>query len=174
MMLPIAKPQAGEYAPYTIDYIKLVPNDGKVIEHLMNNVTIISDFVRILPEEKLTTPHAEGEWTVQDILVHIIDTERVFSYRALRIARGDTTSLPGFEQDDYVANANANQRTLDGILAEYLTLRHATLSLIRNIDKSMLTHTTLASNNPTSVRALIYQIAGHELHHLESMQENYG
>lgn len=173
-MLPIPKPEVGEYAPYTIEYISLVPDDNNVLEHLETNVTEISDYVRTLSPEKLTTPHAEGEWTIQDILVHIIDTERVFSYRALRIARGDTTELPGFYQTDYAATANANTRTLDSILEEYVAVRHASLSLFRSLDESVLINTTVASSNPTSVRALIYQIAGHELHHLESIKENYG
>jgi len=174
IMLNIPKPEVGEYAPYTIDYIKLVPDDGLVLEHLETNVTAISDHVRTLPADKLTTPHADDEWTVQDILVHLIDTERVFSYRALRIARGDTTELPGFYQVDYVNTAYANERTLDDILAEYVAVRHASLSLFRTFDEAMLINTTVASGKPTSVRALIYQIAGHELHHLESIKENYG
>jgi len=174
-MLPkIAKPEVGEYAPYTIDYIKLVPDDNNVLEHLETNLTVISDHIRTLPADKLTTPHADGEWTVQDILVHILDTERVFSYRALRIARGDTTELPGFYQVDYVNSAYANERSLDDILAEYVAVRQSTLSLIRSFDETVFLNTTIASGQPTSVRALVYQIAGHELHHLESIKENYG
>jgi uncharacterized damage-inducible protein DinB len=173
-MLRISKPEVGEYAPYTIDYIKLVPEDGEVLAHLAQNSVTMCDYVRALPADTLTTPHAEGEWTVQDILVHIIDTERVFAYRALRIARGDTTDLPGFEQGDYAVSAHANQRTLDSILDEYVAVRQASLTLFHSLDEVMLTRQTRASGNMTSVRALIYQTAGHELHHLYSMREHYG
>ncbi len=173
-MLAISKPEVGEYAPYTIDYINLVPDDNNVLEHLETNVTIISDQVRTLPTDKLMTPHADGEWTVQDILVHVIDCERIFSYRALRIARGDTTDLPGYEQNPYAVAANANQRTLNDILTEYTAVRQASLSLFRSFDTSVMTNLAVASGNPTSVRALIYQVAGHELHHLNSIKENYG
>jgi hypothetical protein len=104
----------------------------------------------------------------------MIDTERIFAYRTLRIARGDTTALPGFEQDDYVTPSKANNRTLDDILTEYEAMRQATLTLFHSFDESVLTHTTLTSGVSTSVRALIHITAGHELHHLESIQENYG
>ena len=173
-MLHIPKPQDGEYAPYTIDYIKLVPDDGRVLTHLLNNFLAMRQHVESLPSDKLTKPHQDGEWTVHEILVHVIDTERVFAYRALRIARGDTTPLPGFEQDDYVPVSKANDRSLDDILDEYHAVRRATVALFHTFDESYLTNTALTSENLTSLRALIYIVAGHELHHLESIKENYG
>lgn len=173
-MLHIPMPEVGEYAPYTIDYIKLVPDDRGVLRHLENNYQRVRDYVESLSGEKLTTPHAQGEWTVQDILVHVIDSERVFAYRALRVARGDTTELPGFEQNDYVPTANANQRQLSSILDEYHAVRQASLTLFNSLDETLMTNATITSGNRTSLRALIYIIAGHELHHLDSMKENYG
>lgn len=173
-MLNIARPLEGEYAPYTIAYIGQVPDDGHVLQHLDNNFNRVKTLVQSFNADKLTTPHQVGEWTVQDVLVHMMDTERIFAYRALRIARGDTTPLPGFEQDDYVPTSKANDRTLDSILAEYEAVRLATLTLYHSFDERVLTNTTLTSGVSTSVRALIYITTGHELHHLESMQENYG
>ena len=102
-MKKIQKPQAGEYAPYTIMYISLLPDDGLVLHHLLDNVKTVQELVLSQPAEKLTSRCAEGEWTIKEILVHIIDTERIFAYRALRFARNDTTELVGFEQDPYVA-----------------------------------------------------------------------
>ena len=170
----IPKPEPGEYAPYAIEYINLLPDDGQVFRHLATNDKRMRDQVRSLPAEKLITPHAAGEWTVQDILVHVIDTERVFAYRALRIARNDTTELPGFPHEEYVPAAQANQRSLDDILAEYSTVRHATLSLLQSFDTYALSNAARCNQQLTSLRALVYDIAGHELHHLHSIQQNYG
>lgn len=174
MLSSIARPQEGEYNPYTIAYIKLVPDDGDVIGHLKNNYSIIRKHIESFPADQLTTPHEAGEWTIQEILVHMLDTERVFAYRALRIARGDTTPLPGFEQDDYVAPSKANERTLESILEEYQAVRDATITLFESFDDDMLINSTLTSGVETTLRALMYIIAGHELHHLCSIKENYG
>jgi len=107
-MKKIAKPEAGEYAPYTIMYIGLLPGDGLVLKHLQDNLGNASDFIRSLPEEKLTYRYAEGKWTIKEILAHIIDDERIYAYRALRFGRNDKTELPGFEQDAYALESGAN------------------------------------------------------------------
>ena len=172
-MKHIQKPPVGEFAPYASLYIDAVPDDGRVLQHLADNFHVMQDLVRSLPPEKLTTPHAEGEWTVQEILVHVIDTERVFAYRGLRVARGDSTALPGFEQDDYVPNSRANERTLDAIFAEYDAVRRASITLFESFNDDDFLRIGRASNAPFSVRAAMYQIVGHELHHLNSIKENY-
>ncbi len=145
-----------------------------MLRNLANNVARVIDYVRSLPVDNLRTAHAPGEWTVQDILVHVIDSERVFAYRALRIGRGDDTHLPGFPHEEFVSSAQANQRSLDDILSEYRTVRQATLSLLNSLDETSLTNAALCNGQRTSLRALIYDMAGHELHHLYSIQENYG
>lgn len=167
----ISKPQPGEYAPYTIDYIKLVPDD--VFTQLETGLQSVRDVIGKLPAQWLTTPFAEGEWTVQEILVHMMDTERIFGYRALRAARGDATELPGFDQDTFVSYSSANARTLASIMEEYGTIRAATLSLFRSFDEGAFARVGFANKNPLSVRAALYIIAGHELHHLNSIRENY-
>ncbi|HVM70832.1 MAG TPA: DinB family protein, partial [Anaerolineales bacterium] len=101
-MQKIQKPLEGEYAPYAVTYINLVPTDGLVLEHLREKLTSTPAFLRSFPEGKLAAPWKPGEWTIKEILVHILDTERIFSYRALRFARNDATALTGFEQDAYV------------------------------------------------------------------------
>jgi hypothetical protein len=173
-MKTISKPLEGEHSPYYNRYIDLVPNDGLMLQHLRDNLVMILDHVRGLPEDKLTTPHAPDEWTVQDILAHLTDTERIFSYRALRIARNDTTSLPGFEQNDFAPYTGANSRSLDSMLEEYSSVRAASLTLFNSFDDAAWVRVGRASDTPMSVRAAAYIIAGHELYHLKSIKENYG
>lgn len=169
----ILKPEPGEYAPYAIMYIGLLPDDGLVLRHMENNLAVVKALVDSLPEERLTTPFAPGEWTIKEILVHIIDDERIYAYRALRFARNDQTELPGFEQDDYTAHSGANQRSLSSILEEYVAVRHATTTLFANLDDNALLRAGVANGHVMSVRAAAYHIAGHELHHLNSIRENY-
>ncbi|MBZ0283182.1 MAG: DinB family protein [Anaerolineae bacterium] len=170
----IPKPNEGEYAPYAIMYIDLLPDDGLVLQHLETYLQIVKETVRALPENKLSIPHAPGEWTVKDILVHIIDDERIYSYRALRFARGDTTELPGFDQLLFAANAGANDRTLEDILEEYIAVRAATITLFKNLPESAYERAGIANGHIMSVRAAIYHLAGHERHHLASIREHYG
>jgi hypothetical protein len=172
-MKTIPKPEAGEFAPYAIMYIDLLPDDGRVLDHLQNNVRRVQELVRPLSEAKLTTPCADGEWTIKEILGHVMDTERVYSYRALRFARNDTTELPGFEQDDYVPHSGANARPIADILEEYAAVRRATVALFKSFDETAYTRGGVASGHRMSVRAAAYIIAGHELHHLNSIRENY-
>jgi len=170
----IPKPQAGEFPPYASIYIDLLPDDGQVLQHLQDNLAQVESVVRALPDNKLDTPHQESEWTVKEILVHVIDDERIYAYRALRFARGDETPLPGFEQDTYVAPSRANQRTLDDIFAEYKTVRASTIQLFNHLHESVLTQKGTADGKQATVRALAYHIAGHELHHLDSIRAHYG
>ncbi len=128
-MRTISKPQPGEYAPYTLDYMKLVPDDGLVLQHVETGLSTVRTVIEGIPAAWLTTPCGDNEWTVQEILVHIMDTERIFGYRALRIARGDFTELAGFDQDTFVTYSGANNRTIGSILTEYTCIRAATLSL---------------------------------------------
>jgi uncharacterized damage-inducible protein DinB len=172
-MTLIPKPQPGEYAPYTIMYIRLVPDDGLVLNHLRNNLEATKAFIRTFPEEKLSTPHKPGEWTIKEILVHVSDCERIFAYRALRFARQDSTELPGFEQNDYVPTSGANARSIEAILEEYSAVRMATATLFESFEDATNTRTGIAADNPVSIRALAYIIAGHELHHMNSIRENY-
>jgi uncharacterized damage-inducible protein DinB len=132
------------------------------------------DLIRAFPAAKLSEPWQAGEWTIKEIVVHIIDTERVFAYRALRFARNDQTALPGFEQTDYVPYTGANERQIEDILAEYRAVRAATISLFDSLSDAALTRGGSASGYPVTVRSLAYQIVGHELHHIESIKENYG
>jgi uncharacterized damage-inducible protein DinB len=172
-MKKIQKPMEGEYNPYAIMYIKLLPDDGNVLKHLRENFKKVKEFVLSLPPDKLTYRYAEKKWTIKEILVHIMDDERIYAYRALRIARNDKTPLPGFEQEDYALFSRANERSLTGIFKEYKTIRNATSSLFSSLKKEDLLRTGTANDHPVSVRALAYHIAGHELHHINIIKERY-
>ncbi|HEY0755828.1 MAG TPA: DinB family protein [Ktedonobacteraceae bacterium] len=172
-MQEIQKPQLWEYAPYALEYVHLVPDDGLVLRHLQDNLQALKVLVDSLSKEKLSTPCAEGEWTIKEILVHISDTERVFAYRALRFARNDFTELHGFEQDGYVVASGANERSIGDILAELTAVRIASLALFRSFKAEALERAGLSNGYKLSVRSAIYIVTGHELHHVRSIKENY-
>ena len=172
-MQKIQKPNEGEYAPYAIMYIDLVPQDGLVLMHLQEALQSTQEFILALPPEKLTLRWKEGEWSIKEILVHIMDTERIFCYRALRFARNDATGLAGFEQDAYVPYSGANERDIAAILEEYKAVRQATLTFYESLDEEALVRAGLVGGNQVSVGALAWMITGHEIHHLNSIRENY-
>ena len=172
-MKTIGKPLEGEYAPYAIMYIKLVPDDGFVLTHMRKNFEEIRSLILSLPKEKLVYRYAPDKWTIKDILVHIIDDERIFAYRALRFARNDVTELPGFEQDDYARVAGAGERSLASIFEEYESVRSSTIAMFNSFDEEALKRSGIANGNRMSVRGTLYHLAGHELHHLNIIKERY-
>lgn len=169
----IPKPRADEFPDYAAMYIKLPADDGRILEHLRDQIKKTWKFVSDIPDDKWDYIYAPGKWTIKEVLVHIIDDERIYAYRALRIGRGDTTPLPGFEEKDYVPYSKANDRTIKSILKEYDTVRKATLSLFRSFSEEDLQRKGTANNYVYSARALLYHMAGHELHHLNIIKEKY-
>lgn len=172
-MRKIDKPAEGEYAPYAIMYIGLLPDDGLVLKYLEENSEATRDFILSLPEERLAHRYAEGKWTIKEILAHIVDDERIYAYRALRFARNDRTELPGFEQDDYALHSGANGRKVEDILNELTAVRRATIALFEGFDESALLRAGVADGKVMSVRAAAYHIAGHELRHINIIRERY-
>ena len=172
-MQRIQKPAQGEYAPYAIMYIDLVPQDGLVVKHMQENSKSTPEFILGFPPEKLGVRWAQGEWTIKEILLHIIDTERIFCYRALRFARNDATVLAGFEQDAYVPYSGANERTGAAILEEYTAVRQATLAFLNSLSRQAQARIGMVGEHKVSVRALAWMIAGHEIHHINSIRKNY-
>src|SRR5688572_31350518 len=138
----IPKPEPCEYAPYAIMYIGLLPDDGLILKHLEENLRATTEFLRALPENKLTYRYAEGKWTIKEILAHHIDDERIYGYRALRFARNDQTELPGFEQDAYTPESGANERTLDDLLDEFAAVRRSTVALFNSFNDRSEEHTS--------------------------------
>lgn len=171
-MAIIGRPAADEYAPYYGKYVALVSTDD-VLAALEKQPSELVSALSARKESDGDFRYAPGKWTVKESLGHVIDAERVFSYRALRIARNDKTPLAGFEQDDYVNFGSFGERTLAGLLDEFKSVRQATVSLFRGLDDAAWTRRGTASNNEVSVRGLTYIIAGHELHHRRIFQEKY-
>lgn len=166
-------PAKDEYPSYAEMYMKLVPRDGKLLYHLKSNFLTVKNIVSSLPEKKLHYKYAEGKWTIKETLVHIIDDERIYAYRAMCFARNEQTSLPGFEQDDYALYSGANDRALQNIFEEYEAVRQSTITLFNGLSEEAFLRKGVANNNIASVRALAYHIAGHELHHLNIIREKY-
>jgi hypothetical protein len=123
--------------------------------------------------DKALTPYADGKWTLKEMIGHMIETERVFAYRALSISRGDKTELPGMDQDKWMKDSNYNSRSVANLCNEYLAVRTSTIHLFQNMTKEMINASGIASGVEFSVRALAFIIVGHELHHLEIIRENY-
>ena len=169
----VEKPREGEYPPYAIQYIGLLPDDGRVLEHLRVNLAATRELLLPLSPERLRYRYAPGKWTIPEILLHVIDDERIYAYRALRFARADTTELPGFEQDDYVPVSGAGERTMESLLDELATVREATISLFAGLPDEAFLRGGIASGHFMTVRAIAYHLAGHELRHLNVIRERY-
>jgi uncharacterized damage-inducible protein DinB len=172
-MKKIEKPVGEGYISYFQRYIDLVPEDGNLVKNLKEIQAETNALIKSLSEEKLLYRYAEGKWTIKEVLVHIIDTERIFTYRALRFARADATPLAGFEENDYAPQSNANKRKINAILKEMTTVRAASLSFIESLDNKMLKRSGTASNNKMSVKTLVNLIYGHHKHHLNVLKERY-
>jgi DinB family protein len=158
-------PAATEFAPYYGRYIDLVPA-GDVVRMLETQIaTTLAEFGAV-GEERGGRPSAPGKWSLKQVVGHMADTERVFAYRAIRLARGDVTPLPGFEQDDYVRAGGFDARSLRSLLDELADVRRATVRLFDGLPAEAWERAGTASGFPVSANALAYIIAGHELHHL--------
>jgi len=168
----VARPQAGEYAPYYDRYISLVEGEdilNALDQQRRQTMTLLCG----RDEEDGEFRYAPGKWSAKEVLGHVCDTERIFAYRALRFARADATPLAGFEQDDYVRNGPFAQRPLADLVEDFIAVRRATLSLLRNLDEAAWMRRGIANKNEVSVRGLAYIIAGHELHHRRILEEKY-
>jgi len=161
-----------EYSRFNAPYIESLDNVN-LIEELEICLHDFIKFVQNIPMDKFDYRYAEGKWTIKDIIQHIIDAERIFSYRALRISRNDQTPLPGFEENDYVENTNANARSIQELLTEMAAVRQSTLLLFKSFTVEQLQLMGIASNNPISVRAIGFIIIGHQKHHQRVFAECY-
>ena len=170
--LVISRPQPGEYAPYYDRYISLVAGDdilGTLDQQRRQMVLLLS----CRSDADGDFRYAPDKWSAKEVLGHINDTERIFAYRALRIARSDATPMEGFEQDDYVRNGSFGGRPLSDLIEDFIAVRRATFSLLRNLDEAAWSRRGIANKNEVSVRALAYIVAGHELHHRRILEEKY-
>lgn len=174
-----ARPDASEHAPYYGTYINaaaetLARTSKADIRDLMEGqCDELEALVRGISEEQANKGYAPGKWSLKESIVHICDAERIFSYRALRIARGDKTPLASFDQDGYVPTSRANARSMVDILAEFRTIRSATLALLNSFDDDAIARIGTASDQPVSARALCWIIAGHAAHHVGLTRDRY-
>jgi hypothetical protein len=166
-------PGADEYAAFYAGYVARVPA-GDVRDQLERQGRATAAALRALTPAQLGARYAPGKWSVAEAIGHVLDGERIFAYRALRIGRGDETPLPGFDQDRYVPAGAFDGRSAADLAAEYTSVRAATLTLLRGLPAEAWRRRGTASGHPVSVRALAYMIAGHELHHLAVLREKYG
>ena len=166
------RPETSEFAPYYNTYISLVDGDNGFAV-LEKQPAELRSVVAPLPEEKGTFIYAEGKWTIKEAISHLLDGERIFAYRLLRISRGDRTPIEGFEQNDYIETSNANNRTFAELLEEFDLQRRSNLLLLKNISDEGSRQMGTASGVPVSVRALAYIMAGHVIHHVNILKERY-
>jgi hypothetical protein len=171
--LLVTKPAPSEHAAYYSRYVDLV-QDGDVLAALASQIGGTLAHLGKLSDADSLKRYAPGKWSVREMVGHMIDTERVFAYRALRFARNDRTNLPGFEQDDYVAAANFDSRLWKDLQEELAAVRVSSLLMFRGLGEEAWTRQGVANGNPMSVRAAAYVIAGHELHHMKVLRERYG
>lgn len=167
------RPQPGEYGDFYEQYIDLVQKPN-VIQSLIEQGQRVYTLIQKLDAKEADYRYKEGKWSVKEVIGHLVDTERIMAYRALCISRGETKSLPGYDQDEYVETANFDNRSLQNLSTEYDALRNANISLFNSFSEEQTKHTGTANNNTVSVRALAYIIAGHEQHHLNVLEEKYG
>ena len=172
LAVSITRPDRSEYDPYYERYISLVKT-GDMVATLQKQAQETRDLLSKVSAEKAEFRYAPGKWSVKEVLGHVNDTERIMGYRVLRIARGDGTPIEGFEQDDYIAGGKFSRRIMDDLLEEFMAIRNATVQLIRHLDAESSERRGTANNKEISARAIVYVIAGHELHHRGILQEKY-
>lgn len=168
----MSKPSPTSYPGYFQQYIDQVPEQD-LFSAFENQLPLIKGFLWGISEEKSTYAYAEGKWTLKELLQHIIDTERIFAYRALCFARKEAASLPGFEENDYAAASNANARTWQSLVDEFMVVRQSTTMLFKSFSEEALAASGTANNNPTNVAAIGFINLGHFYHHKKVMEERY-
>jgi uncharacterized damage-inducible protein DinB len=168
----ISKPKFDDYAPYAAGYVNMVPDGADVLQVLADNQASTYNLFHSLTEEQAMHAYAEGKWTLKEVLGHMIDTERVFSFRAFVFSREDI-SLPGFDQETYVLSTDFNSRSIQSLADEFRAVREATLFLYRSFSPEQLACSGVASGALVKVAALVFITAGHELYHLDIIKERY-
>jgi uncharacterized damage-inducible protein DinB len=166
------RPGPDEFAPYYGRYITRVA-DGDVLATLRSQVGETTSMLRAIPESRGGHRYADGKWSIRESIGHMSDTERVFAYRAMRFSRNDPTALPGFDENAFVGNASFDQRSLASLVDEFEAVRRATLAFFDGLLPDEFQRRGTASENPVSVRALAWIIAGHEIHHRAILKERY-
>lgn len=166
------RPVEGTYPKFLETYISKVKEDH-VLKALEANTQLLQTVLNSIPKDKDNYAYADGKWTVKQLIIHITDAERIFSYRALRFARGDEQQPLPFEEDDYAANCKAEKRTLNSVIEELMAVRKATTLLFETFDETDLLKPGNTASGRTTVNAIGYSICGHANHHIKVLQERY-
>ena len=169
----IPRPEPSEYVPYFETYISKLPPKGSLLEVLEDQRRETQELLAGLSEAKALYRYAPEKWSIKEVVGHLMDTERVFCYRALRFARADELPLQGFDEKAWVPTGQFDARSLKDLAAELDVVRRATIALFRGLDGEALARRGIANNNPITVRALAWIIAGHERHHVAILRERY-
>jgi hypothetical protein len=167
------RPSPNEYAPSHAGYISLVP-DGDVLEVLRAQIDELAAIAARVPADRETFAYDDGKWTVRQVFGHLGDGERIFGYRALCISRGETASLPGFDENEYVANSTSSSRELRDLAEEFVLTRRANMHMFESFDEAAWRQTGSANGTPVSVNAIAWVMAGHTRHHLNVLRDRYG
>jgi hypothetical protein len=173
MALAIAPPGTDEYSDFHTGYIAAVAHEIDAVAALERQQTVIES-MRRLSNDAASHRYAPGKWSVREVIGHLSDTERVMSYRLLRVARGDTTPLPAFDENTVAANSNADRRELADLVDELAAVRTSTLALVRSLEETALTRRGMVNTWPLTARALVYITAGHFQHHVNILRDRYG
>lgn len=166
------KPNTNEYVPLAEKYISLVP-DGSLCDILQKQQDDTLSLLSGLSEEQADYSYAPGKWSVKQVIGHIADVERLWSYRVMRISRGDAREFPGYDRDVFVQHSPANHIPFKEVLRDYAAVRQSTITLIAHLPEEALQRLGEFSEHPLSARAAAYVIAGHEAHHLSIIKERY-
>ncbi len=169
----ISRPQADEHNPYFSRYIDRVPENADALELLENQIGEMEALLGGIDEADAGFRYAPGKWSYKEMIGHMLDTERIFITRALCAARGDQSPLPGFEQDDYVERADFDRCTLADLLAERRALRQSNLFFFRGLSPEAWTRKGSVDGSPCTARAILFTLAGHDMHHLTILRERY-
>jgi hypothetical protein len=170
--MKISKPSPSDLSGYYQTYLHYVPEDD-LLQALKEQKTVIENFVSGISPDKETFRYADGKWMLKEVIGHLCDTERILSYRALRIARNDQTPLPGFDENHYIPNSNYKDRTLKNISGEFLAVREASILLFQNMNEKMLDRKGIASDSDVTVRGILFFLVAHARHHMNVIRERY-
>jgi uncharacterized damage-inducible protein DinB len=164
--------ESTEYAPYYSTYVNMVP-EGDILDVLTQQMEETSAYLIDLTEQQACFSYGDGKWTIKEVIGHVADTERIMAYRLLSFARGETAELPGYDDNNYVKNAQFNEQSVQQLLQNLIMVRQSTIHLIKSLPSEACLRRGKANGSEVTVRALMYIIAGHELHHRNMIKQCY-
>jgi hypothetical protein len=169
----MSRPLENEYAPYYQNYVSQAPEDD-ILPAMRSQVDALDVLLEGVAPDRETYRYAEGKWSIRELVGHLIDGERMFGYRVLCIARGETQNLPGFDQDQYMLTAPFDRIDLEDLLSEFRLVRLSNIAMLRTLDEAAWMRMGTANDSAVSVRALVYIMVGHVRHHMNVLRERYG